>query len=37
MGRLADAYIEGTQLRYGPDKACRWWTLAVQAGHVNSM
>lgn len=37
MGKLADAYIEGTQLRYDPDEACRWWTAAAQAGHVNSM
>ena len=37
MSKLADAYIEGTQLRYDPDEACRWWTVAAQAGHVNSM
>lgn len=37
MGRLADAYIEGTQLRYDPDEACRWWTAAAKSGHVTSM
>lgn len=37
MSKLAEAYIEGKQLRYDPDEACRWWTAAAKAGHVDSM
>ena len=34
---LADAYFEGTQLRYDPHEACKWWEKAAEAGHVTSM
>lgn len=37
MANLGDAYFNGTQLRYDPYEACKWWTKAAEAGHVNSM
>lgn len=37
MVTLAEAYIEGTVLRYDPQEACRWWTAAANAGHRDSM
>ena len=37
MVTLADAYIEGKQLRYDPALACKWWTKAAHAGHRDSM
>lgn len=37
MTSLAEAYYNGTQLRYDPAEACKWWTMAAEAGDVNSM
>ncbi|MBQ6207332.1 MAG: sel1 repeat family protein [Oscillospiraceae bacterium] len=37
MVALAEAYIEGKQLRYDPALACEWWTRAANAGHRDSM
>ena len=37
MTTLADAYWKGTLLRYDPHEACKWWTMAAEAGHVSSM
>lgn len=37
MVQLAQAYYEGTFLRYDPKEACRWWTKAAEAGDVGSM
>ncbi len=37
MADLGCAYFRGTELRYDPHEACKWWTMAAEAGHVGSM
>jgi len=34
---LAEAYIDGTQLRFDPELACHWWTKAAMEGNVSAM
>ena len=37
MCMLAEAYIDGDQLRFDPELACHWWTKAAMAGNVTAM
>lgn len=37
LDTLANAYMDGTTLRYDPQLACELWTKAANAGHVVSM
>lgn len=37
LDALANAYMDGTTLRYDPQLACELWTKAAKAGHVVSM